>query len=110
MEAQNNIEIVETAKGHRVAIKKSLSAREYIHLKNFITAKMKIKVAGQSATPEFSGEDIAALESETVKTYVVSFNDKTEGFLEEMLDALTAGEYAMIYDKINTRYQEEGKV
>ena len=104
---------------HKVAIRTSLTARQYTQLKNYIVrhAQMETKVDGydkhgspKTATvPSISGETIVGLEKETMETYVVSFNGDENNAYNRMMDTITGTQYETVKSAVDSAFEAESK-
>jgi hypothetical protein len=105
--------------GHKVKIRTSLKARAYTDLKNYIVRKatLEAKVDGYdkqgspqtSMSPQISGEDIVGLEAETMKTYIVSFDDDEKNAYDRMMDAISGSEYEEVKTAVDSAFEAESK-
>lgn len=105
--------------GHKVTIRTQLTARAYTKLKNYIVGKaeMETKVDGYdkkgaprtAMVPSISGQDIVGLEEETMRTYVISFNDSTKSAYDSMMDTLSGREYEEVKGAVDSAFEAESK-
>jgi len=109
---------IELPSGNTVTIKTSLTAREHLRLKNYIVSKAEMKTNisynknGSPKTevvPKIHGEDIAQLETETISTYVVEFNDDKNNAYNRMLDTISGKEYEVVKETIDNVNTDEEK-
>ena len=117
--AETPTEEIVLESGHKVKIRTSISARTYLKLKNFAVSKMKMKneqngydkkgSPKMQMTPSFDGEDLVGIEEETVKAYLVSFNDDVSDPYNKMIDTLGGREYEQVKSKVDEAYEKEQK-
>lgn len=110
---------IELGENKKVKIRTSLSARDYIRLKNHVISKAELKAQPDgykkngsprmSVTPSISGADITSLETETVKAYVLEYNGDANNAYNRMLDALTGREYEQVKEIIDELFAGETK-
>lgn len=117
-----NIELVFEREGdivNKVEICKVLNAKKYLHLKNFISGKIKMTQVQSgfkdNGSPKFKTEQeipgtaSAELETETMKAYVVSFNGDKKNAYDRMMEELIGSEYNKVWEKVDELYEIEEK-
>ncbi|RMD70284.1 MAG: hypothetical protein D6822_04355 [Cyanobacteria bacterium J149] len=97
--------------GNKVTLRKVLSAKDYLRLKNFIVSKAELQTKQSGFTkkgspqmviePKIDGEAVVALEEETVKAYVYAFNGSSDNAYETMMDTISGKEYEQVKEKID---------
>ncbi len=96
---------------NKVEIKRSLSAKDYLHLKNYIGKQMTMKTEPDGfddkgspkfkSTPTIKGSAMAELETETMRAYVVTFNEDANNPYNRMMEKLDGREYEKVWDAVN---------
>lgn len=105
--------------GRNVKIRKSISARVYLHLKNLVIkqAELETKQDGYSkngspkvtVTPKISGETLASVEEETMKAYIIEFNGDVNNAYSRFLDEGNASDYEKVKSAVDQAYAAETK-